>query len=260
MRIRSAAFFALAGTVFVTACLSSTDLGENEESEGEDDGPPKGYEGGGDADDGAGGEDGDGGGSNPTTSSGMSVICGDGTCAIAEDCASCPEDCTCNDPVCGDMSCDAPEDCMSCSQDCGSCANCGDDICGMGEDCDVCPQDCGVCACMPDMFEPNASSSAATNVNVGVDYCGLSICAGDFDWLEFSVNGNTPVTITFSHAEGDLDLEIYSSLTLEYVTGSYSADDSEAVMLSGVPAGAYWARIYGDGGAENPDYCFRAGP
>ena len=112
---------------------------------------------------------------------------------------------------------------------------------------------------MPDAFEPNGSSSVATNVSLGVDYCDLSICAGDFDWLEFSVSGTTPVTLTFSHAQGDLDLEIYSSITLDYVTGSYTATDDEAVTLSGLPAGAYWARIYGDSGAENPSYCFRAG-
>lgn len=135
-------------------------------------------------------------------------------------------------------------------------AVCGDGSCDAGEDCDSCSEDCGVCGCMPDALEPNAGSGSASPTSLGVDYCGLSVCAGDFDWFEFDVGSSFTATITFFHAEGDLDLEIYSAQTNNYVNGSYSANDDETVTLN-VSPGTYWARVYGDLGAENPDYCFR---
>jgi hypothetical protein len=248
MRARRAAAIVIA-LVATPACLTSSDIASS-------------FSAGAGAEDGAGARDGTGAGEETGGSDGTGTSspapCGDGICAPAEDCASCPEDCECLDPVCGDGACDTSEDCMTCDADCGACATCGDGDCGAGEDCELCFQDCGVCACAPDAFEPNGSSTLATTVSLGVDYCDLSVCAADFDWLEFDVNGTTTATITFLQAQGDLDLEIYSATTIDYVTGSYSADDDESVTLMGLPPGPYWARIYGDQGAENPAYCFRA--
>jgi len=185
-------------------------------------------------------------------------ICGDTVCAIGETCDSCPEDCPCEGPACGDLVCDPDETCADCEEDCGVCAACGDDLCDAPEDCDSCFEDCGVCSCVPDPLEPNAGSGTASPAQLGVDYCDLSVCAGDFDWLEFEIVSGFTATIEFNQAEGDLDLEIYSGITGQYVNGSYSADDDETVTLSGLPAGTYWARVYGDGTmVENPDYCFR---
>ena len=89
---------------------------------------------------------------------------------------------------------------------------------------------------------------------IGVEYPDLSICAGDFDWFSFPVNGTRTITVSFNFAEGDLDLEIYSQATGSYVTGSYSDDDGEQVVLAGQPSGTYWARVYGYQGATNPQY------
>jgi hypothetical protein len=77
------------------------------------------------------------------------ALCGNGTCAVPEDCQSCPADCgSC--PVCGDGKCaaaDFAEDCSSCPADCGICAVCGDGKCDPveGEDCSTCAADCGGC-------------------------------------------------------------------------------------------------------------------
>lgn len=162
-------------------------------------------------------------------------------------------------PSCGDMHCAANESCMTCPEDCGTCAMCGDGTCSAadGEDCDNCFEDCGVCACASDPFETNNSSPLATIVNKGIDYCALSVCAGDVDWLRFTHAGTSTLTLTFVEAEGDLDVEVYSVTTVDYVDGAYASGDDETLTLSGVPAGAYWARVIGKGGAENPDYCFR---
>lgn len=240
------AFFVLTASVCLAACLSSDPISGNG---------------------GAGGESSDG-GSPPTTYVGgqepmaggdVGDPCGDGVCSIDETCTTCPEDCPCSGPVCGDGTCDAStEDCDTCEEDCGACATCGDDVCDPEEDCDTCFEDCGVCMCEPDDFEPNPGSGTATNISLGVDYCDLSICATDVDWFEFQVDNSTTIKLTFNHAEGDLELEIFSEDTGQYVTGSYSADNDELVTLTNQPAGTYWARVYGDAASPiNPDYCIR---
>lgn len=210
----------------------------------------------------SGGEDGDpvqgGGGAG-----GSSTLpgCGDGTCQEdVETCSTCEEDCGACAATCGDGLCVGAdgEDCDSCEEDCGACAICGDGVCSEPvEDCELCYEDCGVCACEPDGREPNGSSGTSTPATVGVPIQDLSICAGDVDWFRFPVNGTRTITVSFAIGQGDLDLEIFSAATTSYVTGSYShvADDAQ-VVLSGVPSGTYWARVYGYQGATNPSYTF----
>lgn len=237
----------------LTGCVTSDPLLPSGSGGSDDDGPSG-------PGTGAGSEG--GGGEGAGVGGGAPVVCGDDVCDLEETCDTCPGDCSCTGPACGDGSCDvATEDCDTCAADCGPCPVCGDDVCeDPAEDCDTCFQDCGVCACAPDAFEPNGGSTTATPVAFGVDYCDLSVCTTDVDWLELEVNDGFTATLTFFQLEGNLDLEIYSGITGDYVTGSYSNDDDESVTLSGLAAGTYWARIYGKMGAENPDYCFRADP
>ena len=187
------------------------------------------------------------------------VSCGDGTCDPVETCDNCPGDCGDCPPACGDGRCNGLESCTDCPGDCGACPpSCGDATCNATESCSSCPADCGICPCVADGFEPNNGSPTATSVTPGITYCGLSICTGDVDWLEFPVTSSLTATITFTHALGDLELEIYSAATLDYVDGSYSGDDDETVTLTGLSPGTYWARVYGAGGDKNPAYCFVA--
>lgn len=188
------------------------------------------------------------------------AMCGDGQCNGIERCDTCQSDCGACPATCGDGTCDiATETCMNCEGDCGACATvCGDGVCSMPtETCESCVGDCGNCPCVADAFEPNGTSPTASDISLGTDYCMLSVCSGDVDWLEFDVSGATTVTITFAHALGDLDLEIYSRATADYVDGSYGGVDDESVTLNGVPAGRYWARVYGFQGATNYAYCIR---
>lgn len=198
-------------------------------------------------------------GSGPSATTGTGTPgpgCGDGMCDANEDCLSCPNDCGACGPSCGDSQCDGSETCQSCPGDCGACAVCGDGVCNPTETCSSCYQDCGICACMPDGFEPNNGSPSAKAVASGADYCMLSVCAADVDWLKFTVAHGFTAEITFQNGQGDLDLEIYSAQTLAYITGSYTNADTESVTLSGLSAGTYWARVYGYQGATNPSYCF----
>lgn len=201
----------------------------------------------------------DGPGTDVSTGEGGGGPCGDGVCQDFEDCDGCFEDCGECPPACGDGTCDetANETCDSCENDCGACSVCGDAICSPDETCKSCYEDCGICMCEPDGFEVNNTSPNASEVADATDYCDLSVCSGDVDWFEFSVQSAFTATITFKQGQGDLDLEIYNAQTINYVTGSYSANDDESVMLSGLPAGDYWARVYGKSMSTNPDYCFR---
>ena len=193
---------------------------------------------------------------NPSTGSG--AVCGDNTCAATETCTDCPDDCGECGATCGDGVCDVPiESAIDCPSDCTSTSVCGDAVCSPDETCQSCYQDCGVCACVADGFEPNQQSPSATPVTSGTDYCNLSICSGDVDWLAFTVAHGFTAKISFIDAIGDIDLEIYSAQTIDYVTGSYGSGDDETVTLSGLSSGTYWARIYGPSAAENPSYCFR---
>lgn len=211
---------------------------------------------------GAGGEDGDppsSSGSTTQGSTGSGELCGDGTCQVdLESCETCPGDC--GGPCagsCGDGACDAAggEACDTCAPDCGACASCGDGTCDEpAESCESCASDCGVCQCEPDDLEPNGGSGSASPLALNVEVDGLSICAGDVDWFEFTVSGTRTVTASFLHASGDLELEIFSEATSQYVTGSYSEDDGEVVVLSGQPAGTYWARVYGAASETNWSY------
>lgn len=210
----------------------------------------------------ASGEDGDpvegggGPGEGGSTSSGPS--CGDGVCSQPDEaCEVCEADCGPCAGTCGDGACTASEgeSCDTCAADCGACPTCGDGVCSQpAENCDVCFEDCGVCACEPDDLEPNAGSGSAKPLTLNTEVTDLSICEGDFDWFSFGVNGTRTVAVSFNFAEGDLDLEIYSQASGSYVTGSYSDDDDEQVVLSGLPSGTYWARVYGYQGATNPQY------
>lgn len=239
-RLLSSAFLACAAV----ACVTSDPIGAGG---GGDEGPASGSGGSFDVSAGSGG------------SSGVaSPTCGDAVCSGVEDCASCPEDCPCEDPVCGDGTCDAPaETCSTCADDCGACASCGDGTCDATEDCASCFQDCGVCACAPDLKEPNDGSASATQLTTGVDHCMLSVCSGDVDWFKIPATTSFTATASFAQGQGDLDLEIYSGIDFSYVDGAYSHDDDESLTLSGLPNGAYYVRVYGYSAAENPDYCLR---
>lgn len=92
-----------------------------------------------------------------------------------------------------------------------------------------------------DAREPNDERTDAPQLSSG-DAESLTICAGDVDWFHVPLGGT--VTITFSHAAGDLDLAAYDAAGAR-VTVSQGTTDSETVTI---PAGGY-AHVYGYQGA-----------
>ncbi len=108
---------------------------------------------------------------------GLCSGCGDGTCADEENCFNCYLDCgECGSPVCGDTLCKAPsEDCQTCEPDCGECSGavCGDGTCELDEHCQNCSADCGEC-------KPGCGDGVCT-VAEGCQECPLDcgVCVGN---------------------------------------------------------------------------------
>ncbi|MEB3884535.1 clostripain-related cysteine peptidase, partial [Lyngbya sp. CCY1209] len=123
-----------------------------------------------------------------------------------------------------------------------------------------------------DRYESNDSATEAnTSANLGLRrgynnvYNNLVIAppevgeSEESDWFRFEIDGDGffdhEVRIEFSHAAGDLDLQLYAAEDpVNPLSGSYSITDDEIVSLDGLGAGVYYARVYGYGGATNPNY------
>src|SRR5690606_19298861 len=88
----------------------------------------------------------------------------------------------------------------------------------------------------------------------GEDLGPLQICAGDDDWYATTVvTGTITVDLSFTHDEGDLDLELVSSTSMSVVASSTSmTDDEQIVYAVPAPGEALLVRVFGaDGTVEN---------
>jgi hypothetical protein len=87
---------------------------------------------------------------------------------------------------------------------------------------------------------------------------GLSIASPNGEeWFKFQtvasgVAGQL-VRIDFFNVQGNLDLQLYDHNDTLLAT-SATTNDGEAISLVNLPAGTYYARVYGLGGATNPSY------
>ncbi|MBE9145418.1 pre-peptidase C-terminal domain-containing protein [Planktothrix mougeotii] len=118
---------------------------------------------------------------------------------------------------------------------------------------------------MPDLYEPNDSlGGGAANLGVvstALSIPNLSIDSYNDDWFQFQTtgSGSTNVEIGFDHALGDLDLRVLD-VNGTWLGSSTSSSNNETVNLSYLPAGTYYAQIYGWNGASNPNYSLTISP
>jgi len=98
--------------------------------------------------------------------------------------------------------------------------------------------------CTDDRFEDNDSDSVATLLTAGT-YTLLRSCLGDEDYYEFSLNAGATITatISFSHAEGDLDLELWDSSGTQLLF-SNSSNDNESITYTTSTPGNYRLRAF----------------
>lgn|GEM_PF-1601632 len=103
--------------------------------------------------------------------------------------------------------------------------------------------------CLPDRFELNNTTSAATPAIFGAVE-DVGICPGDLDWFEVRVpagGGQLIVEAYFEHVEGDLDLRVYDvaqGFTVPIATGA-SRDDDERIVLNIPVATTLFIRVNG---------------
>ncbi len=193
--------------------------------------------------------------------------CGDvcGTCAGPQD--LCVEGlCICQ-PACAGIECGAD----GCGGTCGECEGpqdlCVEGLCVCQPACegkvcgtDGCDATCGSCAVYEDCtdfqcgckldegLEPNDACTAAVSIETGL-WKDLAIClGGDEDWYSVLLEpGQTlTTTLSFTHAEGDLDVYLYKQGNcVGYVASSSSSSDNEELEYSSTTLSTYLIRVTG---------------
>ena len=148
---------------------------------------------------------------------------------------------------------------LTCSAD-GTAAECDavpgqpqDEVCDrVDNDCDGTVDDGLNCpACIEDSNEPDDSSPTGTSLTSGSRTGQL--CPGNADWFrlgDYNAGQQVRVSLEFTHASGDLDMEMYVGST--YETGSYSATDGESITQTLTKSGAVTIRVYFDPGSTPP--------
>ena len=119
----------------------------------------------------------------------------------------------------------------------------------------VLPED----SCLEDNDEENDTRETARRIFRGTRV-GLGLCQPDGeteeDWYSFTVSEGQDITatITFIHADGDLDLELFregEETALDFALGFR---DTETVELADAPAGTYLVRIFSFGDVLTSEY------
>lgn len=106
--------------------------------------------------------------------------------------------------------------------------------------------------CTEDEFEPNDTSATAPPLWPG-SYPGLSLCPGDDDFYAIGlvVEDRVTVSLSFAHAEGDIDLTLLGP-SGAVVASSASSTDDESLTYVAAQSGLYRirARLFGDTGSQ----------
>lgn len=127
------------------------------------------------------------------------------------------------------------------------CDNRQDDDCnGLVDD-----RDPACVECVDDIFEPNDDVDSP-RLDPG-RYEGLSLCSGNED--HFGVYARAGDTINariyFTHADGDLDLQLAGTDRVTGLDSSTSSTDDEAVTTVATETGEYRLRVWSPTGATN---------
>ncbi len=108
-----------------------------------------------------------------------------------------------------------------------------------------------------DRFEPNGALDYRTYVGTGDLSLGrLSLAFQDDDFYLWTApsTGTLDVDVLFTHAQGDIDLELLDSFG-QYVTQSNSTDDDEHVSIPVRGGDQFYIRVHGKSHLDtNPDY------
>jgi hypothetical protein len=117
-----------------------------------------------------------------------------------------------------------------------------------------------------DTYEENDSFATATDLGAVADgsLTVTNLVMNDSaDWYEFTTTANgdagSGVQIFFENSQGDLDMQLFDAAG-NFLNVSQGTSASESISLNGLPAGTYYAAVYGYQGATNPSYALTITP
>jgi hypothetical protein len=120
-------------------------------------------------------------------------------------------------------------------------------------------------ALVDDAYEENDSFFQAHNlgaINATLAINNL-VQADAHDWYRFTLTktGGAAASVSLSsvHAQGDLDMELYSSMGVR-LRVSQGITGNEVISLAGFAPGEYYVHVYGYRGATNPRYSLTINP
>lgn len=149
-------------------------------------------------------------------------------------------------PIPGALTCDG-SDPAGCSGTSEICDNGRDDDCNGLRD----ARDPACITCMDDALEPN-DDSAAPRVEPG-RYESLQICPGDEDWYGVYARTGDRITVRvfFTHASGDIDLQLLGVDGTTVIDTSAGTMDDEIIVHTATTTGEHEIRVYGFREASN---------
>jgi hypothetical protein len=116
-----------------------------------------------------------------------------------------------------------------------------------------------------DAYENNDSAATAYDLGTLTSPKTINslVMADSQDWYKFTITSAAKpgdfVSIGFNNAQGNLQLAIYSSYG--YLMGdSQGTGNTEGVTLNLLQPGTYYAKVFGAGGAQNPNYSLKISP
>ena len=103
----------------------------------------------------------------------------------------------------------------------------------------------------PDRLEDNDTRETGEVLTPNL-YGDLTLTEGDEDWILFDVceGGTVTVDLTFSDADGDIDMRLYDEAGVSRAS-AMSVDDNESITYTNAASGQYALRIYGYGNNNN---------
>ncbi|MEA5534599.1 lectin-like protein [Crocosphaera sp. XPORK-15E] len=109
-----------------------------------------------------------------------------------------------------------------------------------------------------DIYEDNNNSETATILEESQLIKNLNITEGDEDWFRLDLvedgDKSDRIRVDFTHALGDLDIQLWSKRENFAIRTSLGLGNSESISLDGLAEGTYFLRVFGFEGATNPNY------
>jgi hypothetical protein len=108
-----------------------------------------------------------------------------------------------------------------------------------------------------DLNEPNNNYTQATPITPGENDHGLINPTGDVDVFSFNVTQDAPnVQVVLSNLPTNYDLKLYQSNGQQVGVSKHRGKTNDTIIKNNTAAGTYYARVYGNNGKFDPDYCF----